>query len=104
VKLRICKVTGRLDTENLEIEELKKLVRTGVISQGEIGNQLKYYANPFKFPEIIKNPTLCQLFGEAYPGVWKQGPLNLTSADMFSHNELELEEVRTWTDMNWPTC
>lgn len=104
MKLMICKNTGRLDTENMDKEDLKKLVREGVISEGEIGTSKKYYASPFIFSEIVQNPTLNALFGREYPGAWKQGSLNPTILDMFSHNELELEAVRAWTDMIYPTC
>jgi hypothetical protein len=104
VKLKICKNTGRLDIENLEKEELRKLVRDGVVSEGETGNTKKYYASPFIFPEIVQNPTLCRLFGKAYPGIWKHGPINPTSLDMFCNNEIDVEGVRDWIDVIYVTC
>jgi hypothetical protein len=104
LKLKICKNTGRLDIENLDKEELRMLVKAGVIAEGETGGQRKYYASPFVFSEIQQNPTLCQLFGKAYPGIWKHGPINPTSIDMFCNKEIDVEGVRAWTDMNWPTC
>ena len=103
MKLRICKNTGRLDDEVLNKEELNKLLHQGVINRGETGGQIKYYASPFVFSEIVQNPTLNQLFGQSYVG-WKHGPFNPTSLDMFSHNELELEAIRAWTDLTYPTC
>jgi hypothetical protein len=103
VKLRICKNTGRLDIENLELKELRKLVRAGVISEGKTGTTKKYYASPFVFSEIIQNPTLNQLFGQPYVG-WKHGPFNPTNIDMFCNKEIDVEGVRDWIDVIYVTC
>jgi hypothetical protein len=101
MKLRICKNTGRLDDKVLEKEDLNKLLHQGVITRGETGGQIKFYASPFIFSEIVQNPTLNQLFGEHYVG-WKHGTFNPTKMDLFSHNEIDIDGLRSWIELKWP--
>lgn len=104
MNLRVCKVTGRLDIDNLAQGELEKLVKTKTITEVTAGNQVKYYVSPFKYPEIEQNPTLNCLFGRKYPRNWRHGPFNPTNLDVTCNSELVMESIRKWTDLTYPKC